>query len=121
MKPLDTLRVGIACDHAGYTLKEELKSIFGKQLFELVDFEEDEVKVDNVDHEDKEFSLDNFDFFVMINIYWVWLDAVYIGNETSALKTTIKQAKKLVPYGTNFLLIYSSSDRGSQRAALPAR
>ena len=31
MKPLDTLRVGIACDHAGYTLKEELKSIFGKQ------------------------------------------------------------------------------------------
>ena len=38
MKPLDTLRVGIACDHAGYTLKEELKSIFGKQLFELVDF-----------------------------------------------------------------------------------
>ena len=39
---------------------------------------------------------DNFDFFVMINIYWVWLDAVYIGNETSALKTTIKQAKKLI-------------------------
>ena len=70
MKPLDTLRVGIACDHAGYTLKEELKSIFGKQLFELVDFGTN--SEESVDYPDmihplaKEVNEGKFDFGIII-------------------------------------------------------
>ncbi len=70
MKPLDTLRVGIACDHAGYTLKEELKTVFGKQLFELVDFgthSEESVDYPDMIHPlAKEVNEGKFDFGIII-------------------------------------------------------
>lgn len=70
MKPLDTLRVAIACDHAGYMLKEELKGIFGKQLFELVDFGTN--STESVDYPDmihplaKEVNEGKFDYGIII-------------------------------------------------------
>ncbi|MBP6230483.1 MAG: RpiB/LacA/LacB family sugar-phosphate isomerase [Paludibacteraceae bacterium] len=50
MKPLDTLYVGIACDHAGYELKEKLKESFAKTFFALKDFGTD--SIDSVDYPD---------------------------------------------------------------------
>ena len=50
MKDLDTLSVAIACDHAGYELKEEIKQYFGAKLFELKDF--GTFSADSVDYPD---------------------------------------------------------------------
>lgn len=38
MKDMETLSVAIACDHAGYEMKEELKRVFESRLFSLKDY-----------------------------------------------------------------------------------
>lgn len=38
MKDLSTLSIGMACDHAGYQLKEYLKEYLAPKVFEIVDF-----------------------------------------------------------------------------------
>ena len=50
MKPLSTLSIGMACDHAGYQLKEILKEYLKPQVFEIVDFGTN--STDSVDYPD---------------------------------------------------------------------
>ncbi len=38
MKSLDTLYVGIACDHAGFEMKEKVKEYFSDKLYKIKDF-----------------------------------------------------------------------------------
>ena len=70
MKDLNTLRVAVACDHAGFELKEELVKIFSDKLFELKDF--GTYSSDSVDYPDmihpmaKEVNDGNFDFGIAI-------------------------------------------------------
>lgn len=70
MKDLDTLSVAIACDHAGYELKEEIKQYFGAKLFELKDF--GTFSTDSVDYPDMihpmaaEINAGKFDFGIAI-------------------------------------------------------
>ena len=70
MKDLNTLRVAVACDHAGFELKEELVKIFSDKLFELKDF--GTFSSDSVDYPDmihpmaKEVNDGNFDFGIAI-------------------------------------------------------
>ncbi|MBQ4032740.1 MAG: ribose 5-phosphate isomerase B [Paludibacteraceae bacterium] len=50
MKPLANLSIGMACDHAGYQLKEYLKDYLKPKVFEIVDFGTD--SSDSVDYPD---------------------------------------------------------------------
>ncbi|NCC98115.1 MAG: ribose 5-phosphate isomerase B [Bacteroidia bacterium] len=70
MKDLDTLSVAVACDHAGYELKEEIKQYFAEKLFELKDF--GTFSTDSVDYPDMihpmaaEINAGKFDFGIAI-------------------------------------------------------
>ena len=70
MKELNTLRVAVACDHAGFELKEELVKIFSDKLFELKDF--GTFSSDSVDYPDmihpmaKDVNDGKFDFGIAI-------------------------------------------------------
>ena len=50
MKPLANLSIDMACDHAGYQLKEYLKDYLKPKVFEIVDFGTD--SSDSVDYPD---------------------------------------------------------------------
>ncbi len=51
MKEMQTLSVAIACDHAGFEMKEEMKRYFKGKVFELKDFGcFSEERVDYPDH-----------------------------------------------------------------------
>ena len=71
MKDLNTLRVAVACDHAGYEMKEELKQYFADKLFELKDF--GTYSTDSVDYPDmihpmaKDVNDGKFDFGIAIS------------------------------------------------------
>jgi ribose 5-phosphate isomerase B len=70
MKDLNTLRVAVACDHAGFAMKEELKNYFADKLFELKDF--GTYSADSVDYPDmihpmaKDVNDGKFDFGIAI-------------------------------------------------------
>ena len=70
MKDLNTLRVAVASDHAGYEMKEELKQYFADKLCELKDF--GTYSTDSVDYPDmihpmaKDVNDGKFDFGIAI-------------------------------------------------------